>query len=796
MLSPLLFPALSFISGIIFSPLLSHQFYWLWFALLAAFLFSAWLFYFLRKERASLVLILAGFFFSGFCLHSWQNQQYQNNRLRLLRAEGYLDFKGIVLKSPERQPDRDILKVKIISVAIGGQEKKITGNLRFTVSHSTTSSQPLELLARDLIEFSASLSQEESFRNFFPDFMPRYLRSQKIHARAFSKSPLLIAKINQKNQSWEGFFSGLRRKLQKEIEADFPGKEKSILSTEGAILEALLLGENGRLDQKTDRQFQKTGLYHLLAISGAHVAVVTFLLYSMLRLLPVRKRTIHLILLLALIFYAFLVEGQPSVFRATIMASLFFLAKLTFADANLLNTLSFSAIILLFLNPFSLDDVGFQLTFLATLSLVLFYQPIFKILPRLPLKLSEMTALSIAAVLGTMPVIVNSFNRVTFASLFLNIPAIPLIGLIMGGGYIYLITGTIIPAAGHLLSFILKPLVKLFIWMTTWLEPVSSLSYRVPSPPLAVILGFYGFLSLFLLKPKFRSQKILTVSGFLVFFFILITYPFQPANSSFTVTFLDVGQGDSTVIEFPGNRVMVIDAGGFPRSTFDTGESIVSPFLWSRGYKKIDYLVCTHLHPDHAGGMAAVARNFRVKEFWYSEENPDMPLDRETRQALPRKVIKRKIRAGLKLSVGKVQIEALYPDEEAFSIFKPGNELSAVLRLKYGHRSFLFSADITRNVENYILSRTPEKLKASVLKLPHHGSRSSSGEQFLDMVSPEWTVITAGRNNVYGFPDQTVLSLLKSKNIQILRTDLAGAVEFRSEGQKFLIRTAANDRAP
>jgi len=796
MLSPLLFPALSFISGIIFSSLFSHQFHRLWFALLVVLIFSAWLFYSLKKDRTALVLILAGFFASGFCLHDWQNQRYQNNQLRLLRAEGYLDFKGIVLKSPERRPDRDILIVRIISSGTGSQEKKITGNLRLTVSHSTTSNEPLELLAGDLIEFSASLSQEQSFRNFFPDFMPRYLRSQKIHARAFCKSPLLITRINQKNTSWEGLFSRLRRKLQKEIEADFPGMEKFSLSAEGAILEALLLGEDGRLDQKTDRQFQKTGLYHLLAISGAHVAVVTFLLYSLLRLLPIRKRNIHIILLLALIFYSFLVEGQPSVFRATIMASLFFLAKLTFADANLMNTLSLSAIVLLLLNPFSLDDVGFQLTFLATLSLVLFYQPIFRLLPRLPLRLSEMTALSIAAVLGTMPVIVNNFNRVTFASLFLNIPTIPLIALIMGGGYIYLILGTIIPAAGHLLSSILKLLVKLFSWITTWLEPVSSLSFRVPGPHPAVILGFYVFLLLLLLRPRFRTQKILTVSGFLIFFIILIIYPFQPANSTFTVTFLDVGQGDSFVIEFPGNRVMVIDAGGLPGGTFDPGESIVSPFLWSRGYKKIDYLVCTHLHPDHAGGLAALARNFRIKEFWYSEENPDLPLDREIRGALRGKVIKRKIRAGLRLSVRDVQIEAIYPDEEAFSVFKPGNDLSAVLRLEYGQQSFLFSGDITRKAEDYILSKTPEKLKASVLKLPHHGSRSSSGEQFLDMVSPEWTVITAGRNNVYGFPDQTVLSLLKSRNIRILRTDLDGAVEFRCEGREFFIRAAASGRAP
>ncbi|MBC7361857.1 MAG: DNA internalization-related competence protein ComEC/Rec2 [Candidatus Aminicenantes bacterium] len=788
---PLLFPALSFIFGIIFSSILNTGFSRWSITALALLLLTGWLCYFLKKDRAGLILILAGFFVSGFILHSFENKQYQNNPLRQLRAEGYLDFKGTLLRSPERRPDRDLLTIRVNQVEVAGQVKKIGGNLRLTVPHSTISDQPLELLAGDEIEFSASLNPEESFRNFFPDFMPRYLRSQKIQARAFTKSPLLIKRVSQRNHSLPGFFSKLRRNLQKKIEADFPGQGKFNLSPEGAILEALLLGEDGRLDQKTDRQFQKTGLYHLLAISGAHVAVITFLIYSLLQFFLIRKRTIHLILLFALIFYAFLVEGQPSVFRAVIMASLFFLGKIIFAEVNLLNTLSFSAIILLFINPFSIEDIGFQLTFLATLSLILFYQPIFRRLPQLPFKLSEMSALSAAAVVGTMPVIVYNFNRVTFASLILNIPAAPLVGLIMGIGYVYLVSSCVLPAAGHLLSFPLKLLVRFFAWLTTWLEPLSSLSYRIPSPPLRIILGFYAFLLLFLLKPKFRGQKLITAAGFLIFFFILITYPFKPASTGFTVTFIDVGQGDSVVIEFPGSQVMVIDAGGFPQSTFDPGENIVSPFLWHKGYKKIDYLVCSHLHPDHAGGIAALARNFRVKEYWYSEENPASSLDREIRQALSRKVIKRKIRTGLKTEVEKVQVEALYPDAEAFSLFKPGNDLSAVIRLDYGQQSFLFPADITRRVEEYLLSKHPEKLKATVLKLPHHGSRFSASQPFLEAVSPEWTVLTIGRNNVYGFPHPEIISTLEEKGIKIFRTDRDGAVEFKSDGQSLLIRTAA-----
>ncbi len=788
--APLLLPALSFIAGVLSSIVLKSVYSW-HLALIAGITIAAgWFGYGLKKERPAFWLILAGFFLAGFSLYSLEYSRHQDNELRQLRTEGYLDFKGRVLSSPERRTDRDILIIGVEQVRLAGVEKRISGHLRLSVAHPSTAQEPLELLAGDRVEFSATLSPEDTFRNFFPDFMPRYLRSQGIQARAFSKSPLLIRKLNQKNLTLAGFFSGLRRKLQKGVEKDFPGQDRFILSPEGAVLEALLLGADGRLDPETDRRFQKTGLYHLLAISGAHVAVVSLLFYSFLGLFITRKRTIHLILLVVLIFYAFLVEGQPSVFRAVIMASLYLLGKLISADTNLLNTLALSALVLLVINPFSLEEAGFQLTFLATLSLVLFFQPIFKALPKLPFRISEMTALSLAAVAGTMPIIISNFNRVTFASLILNLPAAPLVGLVMAVGYVYLAVNSFVPAAGHLLSLALKYLIKLFSWVAAWLEPLDSLSYRLPSPPKAVVTGFYLFLLLLLVKSRFRFQKLITAAGLAVFFIIMVIHPFRPHNDRLTVTFMDVGQGDSLVVEFPGHRVMVIDAGGFIQSSFDPGESLVSPYLWHRGYKKIDYLVCSHFHPDHAGGLPALARNFRVGEFWFLEEKGNR-LSEEINRVLPRKTRKRTLQAGLSQEIDGCRVEVLYPDEQAKAIFRPGNDLSAVLRLDCGEQSFLFAADITAPAEDYLVRLWPEKLEATVLKVPHHGSRSSASPAFLEAVAPRWAVITAGKNNIYGFPAPEVLEGLRAAGAEVLRIDLDGAVRFELVSSGLIIRTAA-----
>ena len=790
---PLLLPAISFISGLTLAGVLRLPYHIDLLSFLLAFWLVTWLVYFLKKNRIAFAFLILTFFMSGLVLEAFSNKAYNDHSLKDLPAETYLNFRGKVLRSPERGTDRDRLLLALSQVEDGGYVKKIKARLQLTVPHSTTRDQPLELQAGDEVEFSASLNELSSFSNFFPDFMPRYLQSQKIQARAYTKSPLLIKKLNDSHHTLSGFFSGLRRRLQKEIEADYPGEKKFNLSREGAILEALLLGEDGRLDRKTDLQFQKTGLYHLLAISGAHVGVISGFLFFFLRFLFRPRKLIYTILLVSLAFYGCLVEGQPSVFRAVIMASLFFIGKIIFARVNLLNTISLSALILLFLNPFSLNEAGFQLTFLATSGLILFYQPIYRFLPPLPLKLTELAAMSAAAVVATMPIIVSSFNRVTFASALLTIPATPLVGFLMAAGYLYLLIGLISPGLSHLISVFMKLPIRLFIWLTGCLEPLSSLSYRLPSPPLVVIIGFYLFLLLLLLKPKFKGQKAATWLVFFLFFTILITYPFKAGTNSLTVTVMDVGQGESQVIEFPGGQVMVVDGGGFPASAFDPGENIVSPFLWSRGYKKVDYLVSSHLHPDHATGLAAIARNFKVKEYLFTENYEASALQQEINQALGKRVKRTRIISGLELNPADgIEVSFIYPDEPARTVFKPGNDLSAVLRLNFKNVSFLFTGDITSGVEEYLINqqKTRRQLKATIMKVPHHGSQSSSTANFIKNVNPALAVVSCGRRNIYGFPAREVVSRYREQHIHLYRTDLDGAVEFKTDGQRLSWKTA------
>jgi len=304
-------------------------------------------------------------------------------------------------------------------------------------------------------------------------------------------------------------------------------------------------------------------------------------------------------------------------------------------------------------------------------------------------------------------------------------------------------------------------------------------------------VGYFAFLLLLLAPRRFREQKAAALAAFAVFFIVLVSYPFPSRSSGFKVTILDVGQGDAILVEFPGRRKMLIDAGGFPEGRFDVGESVVSPFLWRKGIKRLDRLVLTHPHPDHLGGLPAIARNFRVSEVWEAERHAGSEAYGELDAALGKRVPRRTVSRGFVLRESGVVIEVLNPaPDEAPGAASDDNDRSLVLRLTCGGVSFLFAGDIGREAEADILRAVPD-VRARVLKSPHHGSDTSSSVAFLERVAPEYVIVTAGEGNRYGFPRPEVLERYAAAGIQVFRTDRDGAVEFVSDGHDLRVRTAA-----
>lgn len=762
-------------------------------ALASAAIAAGWLGYARRADRAAALAVLVAVAACGAARLAVHDRAYRANALYRCEAGDYVDITGRLARSPGREPDRDVLFIDVRTVGARGEERPVRGRLMLTVPFARGTRPRFDGLVGDRVRASVRLSTGAAFRNFGAFSYERYLQGLGVHRRASTKTSLLVERTAPSPRlSVRGRISRVRRSIQAELGRRFPAPDGRDISPDGAVLEALLLGEDGRLDEPTVENLRQTGLYHLFAISGGHIAIIAGLLFGLFRLVRMSRRASSLALGVFLVFYTVLVEGSPSVLRATLMTLAVLAGRLLWKDVHILNTIAASAFALLLANPSSLFDAGFQLTYAATLTIILFTPPLLRRLPRLPLKLTELALLSVTAALGAGPIIARSFNRVSLSSLALNLAAIPLVGVIMGAGYAYLPFAAAFPGLAAWPAAGLGILVGIFQRVAHSLDALPFLSFRVPTPRPAVLAGYFLALALLLVRPRVRGQRAAALSVFLFLALVIAVSPFRPASPELKVTLIDVGQGESILVEFPGRRIMLIDGGGLAGSAFDIGERVVSPVLWRKGIKRIDTLVLTHAHPDHLAGLVAVARNFRIGELWEGRPGPDEGLYAAFSRALGPKVVRRRVGRGSRFREGLVEIEVLHPALDPAAAPKPAsNEGSLVIRMALGRVSFLLMADVGAPTERALL-RSGAGLASTVLKAGHHGSAASTSAELLAAVRPRLVLVSVGDGNTYGFPGPEVLARSREAGAEVLRTDRDGAVEIRTDGRTLRCRRAAS----
>lgn len=756
---------------------------------------AGWVAYARRADRAAFLAVLAAVAACGAARLAVHDRAYRANALHRYEAADYVEIVGRLARSPGRDLDRDVLVIDVKTVGARGEERPVRGRLMLTVPFARDKRPRFDGLVGDRIRASVRLGSGAAFRNFGAFSYERYLQGIGVHRRASTKTSLLVERAAPPpSVSLRRRISGVRRSIQAELERRFPAPDGRDISPAGAVLEALLLGEDGRLDEATVENLRQTGLYHLFAISGGHIAIVAGLLFALFRLVRLPRRASGLALGVFLVFYTLLVEGSPSVLRATLMTLAVLAGRLLWKDVHILNAIAASAFALLLANPSSLFDAGFQLTYAATLTIILFTPPLLRRLPRLPFKLTELALLSVTASLGAGPIIARSFNRVSLSSLLLNLAAVPLVGLIMGAGYGYLPFAAVFPGLAAGPAAALGVLVEVFRRVAHALDAFPFLSFRVPTPPPAVLAGYFAGLGLVLVRPRFRGQR-QAAAAFAVFFALAIAVaPFRPASPDLRVTLIDVGQGESVLVEFPGRRVMLIDGGGLAGAPFDVGERVVSPVLWRKGIKRIDTLVLTHAHPDHLAGLVAAARNFRIGEVWEGPPPPNEGLYAAFSRALGPRVVRRRVGRGDRFREGPVAVDVLHPPPDETGPPAPAaNEGSLVIRLTWGRVSFLLMADTGLPTERALL-RSGDRLRAAVLQAGHHGSAGSTSAELLAAVRPRLVLVSAGAGNTYGFPSPAVLARCREAGAEVLRTDVDGAVEVRTDGRRLRVRRAAAPR--
>jgi competence protein ComEC len=420
------------------------------------------------------------------------------------------------------------------------------------------------------------------------------------------------------------------------------------------------------------------------------------------------------------------------------------------------------------------------------------------------LRVWELLVITLALQMGMLPLMARDFHRITLDAPLVNLAAVPLTGLIVPFGFLTLATALVLPTLGKLLAAPLAWMTLLLLRTVQWFAHIPRWSYRIPGPPewLVLILLAAALFLAATFRTTLLQQKwvVRTAGGILLASAILIaTFPFSPrwAKGKLELTVLDVGQGDSLFLVSPRGKTLLIDGGGSfqgfaGRQEYngpDPGEEAVSPYLWSRGFQKLDVVMLTHAHQDHIGGLFAILDNFHVGRLWIGREVSSVALANLERLALEKKIpVVHEVR-GKEFSWDGVDAQFFWPEippEEVGPSAK--NNDSLVLRVRYGERGVMLPGDAEKQAESTILSENGgETLRSDVLKVGHHGSKNSTTPEFLAAVHPRVAVISAGEDNPYGHPSPELLERLEAAGVWTLRTDRDGAVHVLTDGKRLEI---------
>ena len=622
------------------------------------------------------------------------------------------------------------------------------------------------------------------------------------------------------------WIEALRLKTERIIDSVYSGLETSSSNTLHAqLLKGVLLGKRSDLPTETLDIFRNSGTFHVLAVSGLHVGLVAMFCYfsfSIMRIpmttFRIPKKIISLLTIIAVLVYACLVGFRPSVFRATLMAILFLFATIIDRDADIYNLLAVAALVLLLINPTQVWDVGFQLSFVAVASIVYFVPKMERPLRKLweqpetfdiptivrykniAVKWMILSYLvTFAAQLGTGPLIAYHFYRAFPLGVIVGPFAVGLVSLIVGVGmasvcvgFIWLPLAKLLAFVNHAIIFIFLKLIGIFgqEWGIIKLAPTIGIIIIY----IAIILGITHW------RQAYVHWRITSLIGLSVMTIWVWDSALHEKGRLLEVITLDVGQGDAAIVRLPDRQTILIDGGiqhtyfdekKNRRVDYDVGERVIEPYLDANSIRELDMVVLTHPDLDHGGGLEHILQNYKVKHILGIS---DMPLNSQTHQRLHSIAKERNIpysfqyKSQIELTED-VKLNLLHPIDEASTnlLDDNKNDDSIVLKLSYGEVDILFTGDIEINAETRLIN-SRQDLRSEVLKVPHHGSRSSSSDRFLDMVQPRYAIFSLGKDNRYQLPHDEVIARYQERNCVQLRTDQLGAIILKTDGKRCWFR--------
>ena len=730
---------------------------------------------------------------------------FQEKRYENLYPEENISVEGIVVSNQEEREYKNRYKLNVLTV--NSSDKYQSTQMYIEVE------KDISFQYGDKVMLQGEFRKGSEQRNTGGFDYQLYLKSIHIYGTLKVEN---YKKISSDNANWfEKSMNDIKLAITRNIENLLEDQEQQ-------IVKGFILGDTTALDEELKEKFQIANISHVLAVSGMHIVYIVIGIEIVFKKW-LGKRHVKYVVIIGLVFYMALTGYTSSIVRAGIMGMMNIVAFLVYRKNDIWTSIAISLGIILIQNPYAITGVGLQLSYLGTIGIILFNKSIkqyfdnikwiknnisikrSKRISKIVGNLKDMLSVTLSAQLMILPVMLYHFNMIGIYFVITNILVSIVTGPIMFLSVIFVFSSFIQLQISQFISIFLSLGIKCFIQISNLANLPFSKIY-IPTPSILFIIIYYIAIlignqiyriytsqyinptktrvknlialvkyKLYEKKKKIRKiyQKILKernvkvfiVKTYKVIFFIVFLVGIYQFPKNLEIHFLDVGQGDSCFIITPNHKTILIDGGGSTSNTFDVGKDTVIPYLLDKGYTKLDYVFISHFDQDHVGGILPVLEEFKIGQIFISKQEEKSKNYETFLELVKQKNLKvLEVKAGDKIKIEDVIFHILWPNEKQIEENRLNNN-AIVMKLQYKSFSMLFTGDIEEVAEKKILDTYKnhlDMLKATVLKVAHHGSKSSSTEEFLKAVNSKVAIIGVGENNMFGHPNNAVLERLQA----------------------------------